>query len=151
VARLVLEKVERGLIRVLEPRSEEEEETFVNLALQLDDGEAMTGALAIHRGAAVATDDKKAIRILEGWSPPVKIRRTSQLVKEWSEARSIPGRDVRRLLRRIGKERDQTTRNVFDSLPVVLDHVEEIVGILGSRGEGPAHRRSSRRFPESLR
>lgn len=44
----------------------EEEETYVNLALQLDDGEAATGALAIHRGAVVATDDRKAIRILTG-------------------------------------------------------------------------------------
>jgi len=94
----LLPLVEQGLIEVLRPTTDTEEEAFVDLALQLDDGEAMTGALAMHRGALVATDDRKAIRILTGRTPPVEIRRTSELVRAWTEACNVPPAHVRRVL-----------------------------------------------------
>ena len=58
--------IEEGIIQVLRLEHQEEEATFVNLASMVDDGEAITAALAVHRGCAVATDDRKARR--ERWS-----------------------------------------------------------------------------------
>ena len=92
--------VDAGLIRVLEPNSDEEQQTYVALALQLDDGEAMTGAIAIHRGALLATDDKKAIRLLGHHLPEHRIVRTSELVKDWAD-QGVPPTEVRRALRNI--------------------------------------------------
>jgi len=92
---------ERGRLEVMELGTREEHETFVELALQLDDGEAMTAALAIHRGGEVATDERKAIRLLEGRSPPVPLRRTSALLRMWVRRRRVPEERVREVLRRI--------------------------------------------------
>jgi len=93
--------VEQGRLEVMELGTHEEHETFVELALQLDDGEAMTAALAIHRGGEVATDDRKAIRLLEGRSPPVPLRRPSSLLWMWVRRRKVPEERVREVLRRI--------------------------------------------------
>ena len=76
---------DQGLLHVLEPETHEEHATWVDLALQLDDGEAMTGALAIHRNALLATDDRKAIRVLGQRLPEHRILRTSELLKDWAD------------------------------------------------------------------
>ena len=93
--------IEQGRLEVMEPTTDEAHETFVELALQLDDGEAMTGILAIHRSAEVATDDRKAIRVLHGRSPPVPLRRTSSLLRTWVRRANVPQERVREVLRRI--------------------------------------------------
>ena len=62
-----------------------EEDTFVDLAAHLDDGEAITGALAFQRGYSVATDDRKARRVLGQLNPPVKLFSTLKLLKLWAE------------------------------------------------------------------
>jgi hypothetical protein len=41
--------VAQGIIRVVLFESEAEENAFVNFAVELDDGEAITGAIAVHR------------------------------------------------------------------------------------------------------
>ena len=46
-----------------------EEASFVELAAVLDDGEAVTGAIALNRGHLVAIDDRKARRVLGGKAP----------------------------------------------------------------------------------
>lgn len=93
--------IEKGRLEVMELGTHEEHETFVELALQLDDGEAMTAALATHRGGEVATDDRKAIRLLEGRSPSVPLRRTSSLLRMWVRRRNVPEEWVREVLRSI--------------------------------------------------
>src|SRR5947208_17094709 len=52
--------IDQGLLTVVSPGSEEEQDTFIDFAVHLDDGEAMTGAIAVHRNWAIATDDRKA-------------------------------------------------------------------------------------------
>lgn len=94
--------VDAGLLQVLAPADDEEQAMFVALALQLDDGEAMTGALAIHREGVVATDDRKAIRVLtEEVEPGVKVLRTSELVKTWADTRDCSPERVREALEAI--------------------------------------------------
>ena len=92
--------VDRGLLGVVDPTSEPEYATYVDLALELDDGEAMTGAIAIHRRALLATDDKKAIRVLGRRLPESSIVRTSELLKDWAD-QGIPTDQVREALRNV--------------------------------------------------
>lgn len=82
--------VEEGLIQAMGLESLAEEATFVELAADLDDGEAVTGALAFHRGYSVATDDRKARRVLGRLSPPVGLVSTLELLKMWAEETRVP-------------------------------------------------------------
>lgn len=55
----------RKILHAARPATELELETYINLVvLGLDDGEAMSGAIALHRGMVVVTDDRAATRIL---------------------------------------------------------------------------------------
>jgi hypothetical protein len=78
--------VARGLLEVLAVETPAEAASYVSFAAELDDGEAMTCALALHRGAIVATDDRKALRILAAQAPPISVRSTAQLLKEWADS-----------------------------------------------------------------
>ena len=66
--------------------------TFIDLATELDDGEAMTLALAIHRAHTVATDDRKAIRLLANRCP---LLTTPNLIKTWVDHDQPPSLDTR--------------------------------------------------------
>ena len=90
--------VASGLLEVLEPETEQEAGTYIDFAADLDDGEAMTCALAIHRSFHIATDERKAIRILAERAPQVVVHTTSSLVRWWSEVRHTDPQVVRRTL-----------------------------------------------------
>jgi predicted nucleic acid-binding protein len=96
--------VDEGRIEVMTIGSDPEMETFVSLALRLDDGEALSASLAIHRHGILATDDRKAIRVVTALAPELEIRRTSDLVRTWAELASPADAEVREVLRRV--ERD---------------------------------------------
>jgi hypothetical protein len=61
---------------------------FVALARELDDGEAATIAVAESRGLAVATDDRKARRILSALDPQPVVTSTAAIVRAWAGSRS---------------------------------------------------------------
>ena len=61
--------IDRGVLILVELDLETEADTWVNLATVLDDGEAVTGAIAFHRNWAIATDDRAAIRLFEREAP----------------------------------------------------------------------------------
>ncbi|MGH8984312.1 MAG: hypothetical protein ACRDY6_10625 [Acidimicrobiia bacterium] len=50
--------IESGDLTVLD-MTEEEQSTFIELVVELDDGEAATLAVAVHRQLPVATDDRR--------------------------------------------------------------------------------------------
>jgi hypothetical protein len=77
--------VDAGLLEVLGPEVDTEVQSFVALAAVLDDGEAMTAALAIHRQAAVATDDRKAIREIRSRAPSILLLSTATLLHTWAQ------------------------------------------------------------------
>jgi predicted nucleic acid-binding protein len=83
-------------IEVLVSSSDDELTTFIDLTRVLDDGEAMTGALAIHRGLSVVTDDRKAIRVLT--EQGVICHSTLKLVHNWSEKHRIEAFELRAAL-----------------------------------------------------
>lgn len=89
-------------LQVVSLATETEEELFVDLAASLEDGEAMTIALAIARGAALATDDRKARRIFgEITSDQSRLFSTSDLVRNWARLPAVASTDVKRVVTRI--------------------------------------------------
>ena len=90
--------IEDGLIEVMTLTAGEEEETFVNFAFSIDDGEAITAALAFHRGCAVATDDRKARRVIAERAPLVPLVSTLDLLSEWAETAQPSTKEVRQVM-----------------------------------------------------
>lgn len=78
--------IQQGVLLVVDFESESEETTFVNYAFELgDDGESATCAIAIHRGWAIATDDKKAVSFSQKEAPHLQVLSTLEIVKHWAE------------------------------------------------------------------
>ena len=90
--------VAEGLIQVARLERPEEVSTFVDFAAVMDDGEAVTIALALHRGYAVATDDRKARRILAERAQSVPLFSTLELLKAWSERASVSSEGLRQAM-----------------------------------------------------
>jgi hypothetical protein len=85
----------------LDLETDEEASSFVRFAMQLDDGEASVCALAVARGGEVATDDRKALRILASLTPPIPTLQTPQLLYEWAERLKVPERDIQSVLQQV--------------------------------------------------
>jgi hypothetical protein len=75
------------LLEVLTLETDAENEDFVAFAAVLDDGEAMTVALAVHRGGTVATDDRR--REIIARAPQVALFSTAELLQMWDTATSM--------------------------------------------------------------
>ena len=75
-----------GLLHVVADASDVELNTFVDFTLELGDGEAMTAALAVHRGHVVATDDRVALRVVGSRVPTLS---SLDLIKLWAEQKRV--------------------------------------------------------------
>ena len=93
--------VSEGMIIVMRLERLEEEVTFVDLAVSIDDGEAMTGALAFHRGCSVATDDRKARRVLGERFPAVPLVSTLELLNQWAQEESVSNVELQAAMTRM--------------------------------------------------
>jgi len=65
--------------------AEAERTAFLAFAGQVDDGEAATCALAIHRRLPLATDDRKARRLLQAQAGAPRLYSTIEVLKIWAE------------------------------------------------------------------
>jgi predicted nucleic acid-binding protein len=91
--------IKTEILSVVDFNSESEEETFVNYVFELgDDGESATCAIAVHRGWAIATDDKKAISFFQKEAPHLQILSTLEVVKYWSEVENVSSATLRSAL-----------------------------------------------------
>lgn len=91
-----------GLLERYEPENDSELALYVELAADLDDGEAMTLAIAQQRGMAVAIDDRKARRIAnERFGVTLAMLRTSDVMQGWLEEGKPPHALFQAALRRI--------------------------------------------------
>jgi hypothetical protein len=92
--------VASGLVEVMALEGDEEMAHFLTLvsSSRIDDGEAMSGALAHARGLVVATDDKAALKVFGHHSPPIPTCSTASLVKHWAERAAIDAATLRRVL-----------------------------------------------------
>ena len=89
--------IDDGLLLVMRLETPSEEASFVELAAVLDDGEAVTGAIALNRGHLVAIDDRKARRVLGETGPGMRLVSTLELMRQWSA--SVPVQEVSHALR----------------------------------------------------
>lgn len=89
-------------IRVCDLATDDEEEEFVRLASDFDDGEAMSIAIATRRGMCFASDSQKARRVfLELVGVSERLTCTSTILKRWAETRSVTPPRLKNVLRRI--------------------------------------------------
>lgn len=96
------EAIAQGLLKLVDFKSEEEVQTFVNYVFELgDDGESATCAIAIHRGWAIATDDKKAISFFQRQAPHLQILSTPEIIKHWAEEAGLNSSVLRDVLNAI--------------------------------------------------
>lgn len=80
--------LDKGLLFAVDLESDAERASFLSLSAQrLDDGEAITMAIAKHRDWAVATDDRRAIRIFNSQYGHIQIISTPELIKHWHESK----------------------------------------------------------------
>lgn len=104
--------IESGLLIVAKLESTEEKQTYINLAYDMHDGEAMTGALAIHRDWALATDDRKVTNYFSRNAPEVPILSSLEIIKHWVDGTSPPSETVCTVLRNVRlKARYEPDRN----------------------------------------
>lgn len=90
-----------GLLTVLRVDTRAEAASLIDFADQLDDGEAMTCALALHRGFVVGTDDRKARRLCDARTPSLATHITSMLLRAWVETMQVSDAELGPLLRAI--------------------------------------------------
>ena len=85
-----------GLLQIVSTNGEADLLTFIDLSQDVGEGEAMTAALAIHRGCIVVTDDRKASRVM--LDRGVALRTSLELVRVWSVRSRVPGDALRAAL-----------------------------------------------------
>jgi hypothetical protein len=88
-------------LEIVELESDEELTEFTRFAAELDDGEASVCALAVVHGGAVATDDRKALRVLGRTQPPVPTLQTSELLFDWARQAQLSADEVRKVLQAV--------------------------------------------------
>jgi len=103
---LLAELVRKGTLEKLDVVTPEEAAELVRFAAELDDGEAHTCALANVRGARVATDDRKAIRVpRSAWRSEGRqgepVLRTSELLFSWARGHGLGEPEIGRIVRAI--------------------------------------------------
>ena len=97
--------ISQGVIQICDCENAGEQELFVNLAASLDDGEAMSLAIALSRNWHLATDDKKARRIFaENSQINSLLISTSDLVKEWAENENADNLTIKSVLLKIERK-----------------------------------------------
>lgn len=93
--------VYNDLIEIVPLDIKTEANTLVQLASEMDDGEAATGAIAVNRNWAVGTDEKKAVRIIRERFPKIQILSTPEIIKNWALSNNPSQHEVAVALRNI--------------------------------------------------
>ena len=93
--------IEKGILETLAVESENEKLRYIELALNLDDGEAESVAIAEARHFALATDDKKARNLIQREGLKIELWSTCSLIRHWQGKCSIPDNDLKGVLTNI--------------------------------------------------
>jgi hypothetical protein len=104
-----------GLLQIVDLVTDEEAASFVDLTARIEDGEAATCALALHRKYTVATDERKVLNLIRRTMPALRVRTTAELVKLWAETTVTSEQRVGEILRNI-RSRARFTPNKQDPL-----------------------------------
>ena len=91
----------KGILETLTAESEDEKLRYIELALNLDDGEAESVAIAEARNFALATDDKKARNLIKREGLKIELWSTCALLRHWQSKCSISDSDTNSVLTNI--------------------------------------------------
>ena len=92
--------VEAHILKICALEATEEYDLYVQYAMDLDDGEAMSLAICSARGHAIATDDRKARRIADR-SPKLEVLGTPEILHRWVAVTQPDEQQIRVVVRRI--------------------------------------------------
>ncbi|RIK41792.1 MAG: hypothetical protein DCC55_10825 [Chloroflexi bacterium] len=94
--------LDAGLLHIVTVESEDEAEALVTFSAMIrDQGEAVTGAIALCRNWAIALDDKKARRLFTEYAGHLQLFYTLELVKHWVDTVSPSSSTITDMLRNI--------------------------------------------------
>ena len=93
--------IQSGVLQVLELAGEKEQTLYVEEAMVVDDGEAMSIAIAASRGLGLAIDDKQASSQVRRQFPALKLWTTPEILKRWAETTAAPAEDLRQTIQLI--------------------------------------------------
>lgn len=86
--------VDRSLLEVLSIAGHVEQLRYIELATDLDDGEAASMAIAESRRYALATDDKKARALIQRKGLKIELWSTFALLRHWQAKEKIPDSEL---------------------------------------------------------
>jgi hypothetical protein len=82
--------VDQGLLHIVDLETTAENANYINFAAYLgDDGEAITGAIAVERNWAIGTDDGAATKFFRQRCPQLQIISSLELIKHWAETAHV--------------------------------------------------------------
>jgi hypothetical protein len=87
--------IDSGLMQLLELSGEEEQTLYVEQSVVVDDGEAMSIAIAAHRRLELAIDDKQATNHARRTFPEIRLWSTPEILKQWVEAGRVDAKVLR--------------------------------------------------------
>ena len=90
-----------GLLRVLELEGDAEEALYVEQSIVVDDGEAMSLAIAVNRKMELAMDDKQASNHARRTFAGLKLWSSPEILKHWIDTAAVPGERLQELIRLI--------------------------------------------------
>jgi len=93
--------INAGLLTIVSLNSAIEESALVNLAVEMDDGEAHTCAIALARHWDIASDDHKVLTVLKRVTPHLRVITTPELLKQWADVNSIDAHQLATVLENI--------------------------------------------------
>jgi len=93
--------IECGILEILTVETEAEKLRYIEMALDLDDGESESIAIAEARNFALATDDKKARNIIQRRGLKIELWSTCTLLQQWQRKCLISDADMGEVLAKI--------------------------------------------------
>lgn len=93
--------LESGLLRVLDVETDLERSRYLDYATELDDGEAMSLAIAECRRIRIAIEDRKARRLAAEEGVRIELWSTVDILQEWERARAMPCSEINDVLGKI--------------------------------------------------
>ncbi len=82
--------IQAGLLHVIDMIEPEEKVIYIDQAAVVDDGEAMSMAIAAYRSLELAIDDRQATNHSKRAFPNLRIWSTPEILKAWDESTILP-------------------------------------------------------------
>ena len=87
--------IESGVLQILELSGDDEQTIYVEQSIVVDDGEAMSIAIATSRKLDLAIDDKQASNHARRTFPDMKLWTTPEIIKVWADTATLSPQRLR--------------------------------------------------------